>query len=57
MLCVHILQAHYFMSYCCCCLQELTPSPEGYGKVVTLGDFVRDVFLEQVNAMPHSVLT
>jgi len=28
--------------------QEITPSPEGFGKTVTIGDFVRDIFLEQV---------
>ena len=29
-------------------LQEFTPSPEGFGKAVTMGAFVRDIFLEQV---------
>lgn len=27
--------------------EAFTPSPEGYGKSVAMGDFVRDVFLEQ----------
>ena len=31
--------------------QEINPSPEGYGKTVTVGEFVRDVFLEQVQPM------
>ena len=31
-----------------CGAQEINPSPEGYGKTVTVGEFVRDVFLEQV---------
>lgn len=29
-------------------MQEINPSPEGSGKTVTVGEFVRDVFLEQV---------
>ena len=37
------------LSSCFVSIQEFTPSPEGYGKAVTMGDFVRDVFLEQVN--------
>lgn len=28
--------------------QEIDPSPEGYGKTVTMGEYIRDVFLEQV---------
>ncbi|EIE24993.1 PRP38-domain-containing protein [Coccomyxa subellipsoidea C-169] len=27
--------------------EEIDPSPEGHGKTVTMGEFVRDVFLEQ----------
>ncbi|KAK9909028.1 hypothetical protein WJX75_006237 [Coccomyxa subellipsoidea] len=27
--------------------EEISPSPEGHGKPVTMGEFVRDVFLEQ----------
>jgi hypothetical protein len=29
-------------------VQEINPSPDGSGKTVTVGEFVRDVFLEQV---------
>lgn len=32
----------------CDLAQEIDPSPEGHGKTVTMGEFVRDVFLEQV---------
>jgi hypothetical protein len=40
----------------CFCVQEIQPSPEGHGKTVTMGEFVRDVFLEQVRAwMMHVV--
>lgn len=31
--------------------QEINPSPEGHGKPVTMGEFVRDVFLEQVRTV------
>ena len=30
-------------------LQEIKPSPEGHGRTVSMGEFVRDVFLEQVS--------
>lgn len=31
-------------------LQEFTPSPAGMGKQITMGDFVRDILLDQVRA-------
>lgn len=36
--------------------QEINPSPEGHGKPVTMGDFVRDVFLEQVRTILRTCL-
>ena len=44
-----------YVSWWCPAAQEINPSPEGYGKTVTVGEFVRDVFLEQVSPMqrPH----
>ena len=32
-------------------LQEIKPSPEGHGRTVSMGEFVRDVFLEQVSVV------
>lgn len=29
--------------------QEFSPSPEGLGKTVSMGDFVRDILLDQVS--------
>lgn len=34
-------------------LQEFTPSPEGFGQAVTMGAFVRDIFIEQVTVRSH----
>ena len=38
------------------CLQEFTPSPEGTGKAVSMGAYVRDVFLEQVRPAAAAML-
>ena len=34
--------------------QRFSPSPEGSGKEVSMGDYVRDVFLELVGTAPSS---
>lgn len=36
-------------------LQEFSPSGESEGKVVKMGDFVRDIFLNQVRTTPSTI--
>jgi hypothetical protein len=33
-------------------LQEFTPSPGSLGKSITIGDFARDILLDQVSSLP-----
>lgn len=40
---VGIIQAAHVIA-----VQEFSPSPEGEGKSITIGEYVRDIFLEQV---------